>query len=275
MKEAFGKAALEEIKALHNTSPKYQYKASTREDSLKKFSVDVLKFEATYVNSSSDKKAVVLSEGQSVFVEVYVKRHFESLGARVLEVESVPFHVLFGTFLYLLIQDPADPYLKTSSFGDRDAFENGEPGPSITTFLPSDFGTYGYGQRRAEEIKAFFAELPRERDELIWQFDNRLSFSDPFRQYLWGHRSKDIETARTLLEVLPGEAVHRILRYLVDSYWDRYIGWPDLLVVHQRDFRFVEVKSSKDKLSEEQERWIKDNHDILGFAYSIAKVHRA
>ena len=38
---------------------------------------------------------------------------------------------------------------------------------------------------------------------------------------------------------------------------------------------FVEVKSSSDKLSEEQKRWIADNHGMLNLSFRIAKIHKA
>ena len=51
-------------------------------------------------------------------------------------------------------------------------------------------------------------------------------------------------------------------------------GWPDLLLYRQGEFKFVEVKSSNDKLSEEQKSWIGDNHDILKLPFAIAKIHK-
>jgi hypothetical protein len=275
MKEIFHKKALGEIKARHQSSPTYRFAGSTQEETLKKHSVEVIRFDAEYLRVEGEKKVQVLDGGEAVSVETFVRRHFERLGAKVLEVESVPFHVLFGTFLFPLIQDPDDPKLRMSSFGDREAFEKKLPGNLITTFLPGDFGSQGYGQRRAKEIEAFFDELPLEPEELLWCFDYCLQHSENLRQYLWAHRPEDIRTARGLLESLPGEAIHRILKYLVGSYWERFVGWPDLLVVQDSGFKFVEVKSSKDKLSEEQQRWIRDNHGILGFPFAVAKVHRA
>ena len=65
-----------------------------------------------------------------------------------------------------------------------------------------------------------------------------------------------------------------ILRYLVDDYWGRYLGWPDLMVIRESEFKFVEVKSANDKLSEDQQRWIRDNHNILEFQFIIAKVRQ-
>ena len=89
-------------------------------------------------------------------------------------------------------------------------------------------------------------------------------------------KQQDIEEAafRRLIEILPAESVLAILRYLVDDYWGRYLGWPDLLLHRADEFLLVEVKSSSDKLSAEQMRWIVDNHDALKLPFRMAKLHR-
>ena len=45
-----------------------------------------------------------------------------------------------------------------------------------------------------------------------------------------------------------------MLRYLVEDYWGRRAGWPDLLVYRDNEFFFAEVKSADDKLGKSQER---------------------
>ena len=98
--------------------------------------------------------------------------------------------------------------------------------------------------------------------------------SERLRQYLWAHRDADVNRARRLIELLPADTVLGILRYLVDDYWGRYLGWPDLLLHRDGEFLFVEVKSSSDKLSAEQMRWIIDNHALLLLPFRLAKLHR-
>ena len=66
-----------------------------------------------------------------------------------------------------------------------------------------------------------------------------------------------------------------IIAYLVSHYWRRYVGWPDLLVYRNSSFFFAEVKSSRDRLSQDQKRWISDNHEILGFSFKLVKITRA
>ena len=188
-----------------------------------------------------------------------------------MALESVPLHALFGVMMWMLIQDPDDPKLSMVGFGARDIRQEKS---SIWTVLPSDFVTKGYGDRRAVAIEAHLDRLLPERDELLWIFDYWRSPSSDLRQYLWAHREADVDRARRLIEVLPPETIFAMLRYLANNYWGHFLGWPDLLLFRPSEFLFVEVKSSSDKLSEDQKRWIADNHDQLRLGFRIAKIHR-
>jgi len=77
------------------------------------------------------------------------------------------------------------------------------------------------------------------------------------RQYLWAYVQEDQQRGRTLIEVLGPQRVKRIMRYLAEDYWVRYLGWPDLVSWREGDsgpegVAFIEVKSSNDKLSDDQ-----------------------
>ena len=50
-------------------------------------------------------------------------------------------------------------------------------------------------------------------------FDLWLDPSEDLRQYLWGHRSEQIEVARQLIDILPFGSILEMLRYLVEDYW--------------------------------------------------------
>ena len=164
--------------------------------------------------------------------------------------------------MWLVIQDPSDPHLRTIGVSDHVASETGSKGCHSWMLLPDDFGTPGYGSRRAIAIQEHFSADMQDRDELEWLFDYWLEPSGQLRNYLWAHRDEHVETAHRLIQILPPDAICHILKYLVNSYWQRYCGWPDLLIYRDDDFFFAEVKSSSDKLSEDQKNWIRDNYDI-------------
>ncbi|MGB6228958.1 MAG: VRR-NUC domain-containing protein [Litorimonas sp.] len=271
--ETVERAALEEIKALHKTSPKYVFSDKSQADVLRDNNVDILRVAAPHIRVEGQRR-IKIAEGETLLSpEEFAAHHYQLAGFQTLELESVPFHVLFGTFTWLLIQDYKDEKVRMVSFGRRDAFDTHKTQEQIFTHLPSDFGQPSYGIRRKVEIDEFFErDLFPERESLLWLFDYWLSHSEHFRQYLWAHREDDIETARRLIEILPPLTIVRILRYLVDDYWKRYTGWPDLLLFKDDEFRFVEVKSSNDKLSGDQKSWIEDNHTILELPFQIFKI---
>ncbi|MBA2649645.1 MAG: VRR-NUC domain-containing protein [Legionella sp.] len=56
------------------------------------------------------------------------------------------------------------------------------------------------------------------------------------------------------------------------AYWKNFCGWPDLLIFNEKEFFFTEIKSSNDKLSEEQKNWLEGNYTYLQFNSKILKI---
>jgi hypothetical protein len=160
-------------------------------------------------------------------------------------------------------------------FGDRTSFEDcGASASQVSVALPQDFGTPAYGLRRRAEIDSYFSfRLPAEPDALLAAYDAGIHSSYCLRQYLWAHRDADVERARLLLRHLPAASMHLILRYLVNNYWERYLGWPDIFAWRGEEHLFVEVKLSSDKLSEEQRLWIEQSA-ALQLNFAILKIHK-
>lgn len=217
---------------------------------------------------------MVLDGAEKRTPEEFVAHYFENLEFNVMHLESSPFHALFGCLMFQLIQDPLDPRLKTIGFGDRDEFDFGVNGKCIWTSLPEDFGSSGYALRREKEIGEYFDALPKCNEDLIWLFDLGVEYSSDLRQYLWAHRAGHVNKGRALINILPVAKIVDILKYLIRDYWRNYLGWPDLLVFSGDEFFFAEVKSSSDKLSEDQKRWIKDNYSELHLPFKLVKIHK-
>ena len=264
---------LEEIKQLHAASPKYAYQEVSQAEVLSKYDVEEVRLDATFAPRVEGKGAGIIDGEEVVSAEEFVARHYQRAGWQTMFTESVPFHALFGIYMWLLIQDPDDPLSRIASFGSRSDYEGAKEGIVIHTSLPSDFGTTGYAERRSEAIDEHLSNGLL--DDLEWLFDYWLDHSSNFREYLWAHREEDVQRARRLIDVLPPEIIVHILRYLVGNYWGRYIGWPDLLIFKTEDFFFAEVKASRDKLSDAQKRWITDNATELHLPFKLVKIHRA
>lgn len=269
---AIEKDVVKEIKEMHEQLPKYTYLEESQEDVLIKNNVEIVKLEGTYIKT--DTGLTILDGKDLCSPEEFSARYYRRHGYEVLFTESIPFHVLFGVFFWKLIQDPSDPMQLIKSFGDRTAFETKEKGKSITTYLPQDFGSVNYGIRRSKAIEKHIAIIPKSITELIWLFDFWIEPSKDLRQYLWAHRPKDISTAHELLSIVPIDYLIKILSYLIRDYWGRYCGWPDLLVYRKNEILFVEVKSSHDKLSEDQKNWIRGNHNELHLPFKLVKIHK-
>lgn len=264
---------LAEIKHRHATAPKYVFTELSQAQVIEKYGVEVEALSAPYAPDGR-KGAQILARGAVISAESFAAQHYRALGWTVLEMESGPFHALFGLMMWRLLQSPFDPLMRMVSFGDRVAYEATRAHVPIWTPLPEDFGTKGFSERRADAIEAHIADLPRDRTGLLAKFDLWRPMSAELRQYLWAHGEHAVDRARKLIEILPPDRIVAVLRYLVSDYWGRYLGWPDLLLHRAEEYRFVEVKSSADRLSDEQKSWIAGNHDSLHLPFAIAKIHK-
>lgn len=269
----FRKEAISKIKEIHKISPKYTYSEKSQSDVIQEFDVTVEGFHVEYGKPDGEKLLILDSENW-YSPEEYVAHVYEGRGFKSIFLESRPFHALFAVLLWPIIQDRGDVLSREVHFGDRFAFETGEVAPLVRALLPSDFGSPGYYERRQQQLDAFLDELPEARRELLVLFDENIDPSESLRQYLWVHQSRDVDTARLILEIMKPEEVHRILGYMVKDYYRRHCGWPDLLVFRKGEFILVEVKSSQDKLSEQQKVWIEGNHKHIGLPFRIVKLHK-
>ena len=268
------KKVIKKISKFHEESPKYLYKENPQSQVIEKYEVEVINIKATYVRSPG-RKARILKNTNALTVEDFVSNYFQQKGYRVIFAESRPFHVIFSVFLHRLIQDPLDENIRECFFSERSSFRKGESEPEqIWTFLPTDFGTIAYSNRRHKEIESHLNYLKHDAGNLSIYFKKELENSFNLRQYLWAHEDHVIEAAREMVKVLPVDIIIVILKYLVENYWDRYLGWPDLFIYHEKSFFFVEVKSSKDKLSQTQKKWIRNNDELLNLPFKIVKIHR-
>jgi hypothetical protein len=268
------KEVLAVVQHLHATFPKYVYKTEPDSETIKRYSVQQVALKAAYTADPTGNGVIVVGRDGPRTVEQFVSDHYRALGFETLFLESIPFHVLFGVFMWLLIQDTVDPLVRVEGFGDRIAYEKAESGQMIWFHRPQDFGTRGYATRCAEAINKHLAPDWLEEGHLHWLFDCWLEPSERFRQYLWAHRSEHVQLARKLIDILPPSDIVSVLRYLVEDYWGHYLGWPDLLVYRPGEFFFAEVKASGDKLSDEQKQWIGANHERLKLPFKLVKVQK-
>ena len=234
--------------------------------------VEIVGLKGTYVRNAGIKSAAILDGAELCRVEEFAARHFRRSGFEATFLESAPFHVLFGVYFWSVIQDRCDRRVRTVGILDRHAYDQRRPSEVIWIQLPSDFGTPDYARRRAKAITKHLSAIAETSAELLGLFDNWLAPSVGLRQYLWAHRRESIEAARKLIELIPPVVLKTVLGYLVLNYWGHYSGWPDLLVYRANQWFLAEVKSWRDKLNENQKRWIEDNHRYLHLPFKLVQV---
>lgn len=265
------KEVLTHFKRLHAENPKYVYSERSQSEVLANCETEIVELAAPY-DDNPTKGAVIKTPAGAISVEAFVTEHFQNQGLNVLNLESRPFHVLFGALMGQVVCDRSDPNCRTVSFGSRTAFATETPSYPIYETMPSDFGTSGYSDRRRSQLDKRISDLRNGclGEQLALGLDDNANFLE----YLWAHDRDDQETAQRLVEILAPEILLACLAYLAQNYWGHFSGWPDLLIWSESEWFFVEVKSSKDKLSDDQKRWVTDNYETLRLPFKLVKVHR-
>ena len=87
----------------------------------------------------------------------------------------------------------------------------------------------GHAHRRGQALQEHLDLIPNDLPGMLLTYDYWQEPSRPLRQYLWAYVQEDQQRGRTLIEVLGPQRVKRIMRYLAEDYWVRYLGWPDLV----------------------------------------------
>lgn len=265
--------AVEKVKQMHFGSPKYSYSEESTNEVLERYSVEIVDLFPVRVERSGASMFEFGGEFLRSANDV-AQRNFEKEGYSSLFLESRPFHVIFGVFMWRVIQDPGDPKIRRVCVTRRLPTGECRNQGTIRTIMPADFGTRQYFERRVEALEEHFAALPDCKAGLLAVFDRWLDPSYPLRSYLAGHRNEDVARARQLISVLTADFTARILRYLAVYYWERHCGWPDMLFHKNTDFFLAEVKFSGDGLKVDQKEWVRGNANELHLPFKLIKVHR-
>lgn len=75
------------------------------------------------------------------------------------------------------------------------------------------------------------------------------------RERLGGEGEYTIELSKDAIENIPKEIIYTMVDWAIKDYYARRGGWPDLLCTKQNDYKFVEVKSPRDKIRQDQFEW--------------------
>lgn len=254
----FEREAKQEWKTRHKTLPKWKTTEPNKSDILGDLSIPETVVHARYEQIERDGQRVGKWHGESgalvgaenIACEFYVRGGFTAI---VCERRLITCWA--ATFLCIPIQGREDPrvrlyFRETTRNWSRDRVG----GETVTIPLPDDFGTKEYYERRKLALDDWVQGLGSTQN-IVPVFDALLEQSASLRDYLWVTDDAVVQDARRALMALPPSVVSRCLDWVIRDFWNRQPGWPDLFVFSETGFRFVEVKSPLDELSQEQMRW--------------------
>lgn len=242
---------------IHRNKPQYNTKERTCAESLLEFSIIKREINAPYQQIERDGQKIgkwIDPSGNLVSVEELAMTWYKNQGFNVLRCERKLISVWVGTFLGVAIQDRNDPKTLLEMRGSTRGWTNiNRKTPNISFYLPEDFGSANYYLRRREVIDSCFVDM--EASSLAALYDSLLRETEFIRDYLWVADDDAVNLGKKALEILPKGMVVKSLKWAIADFWNRQSGWPDLLVFNNNEFRFSEVKSPHDKLSQDQMNW--------------------
>lgn len=252
------KKAKNHWKTVAKQNPKYDMKETTNSEFLLRVPVAEKQISAEYRQIKKDNQKVgkwVGQDGSLVSVEEIAVENYASQGYSVLRCERILISTWVATFLCMVIQDTTDPRV-------REVFRNSTKGwrskkrdtELIGILLPEDFGSAEFYERKKDAITSAIAYM-RNKENLITTFDELLEPGESLRDYLWVNNDEAVDIARTALAHLPKDVVISSIEWAIQDFWRRQPGWADLFVYNSNEYKFVEVKSPYDELSQEQMQW--------------------
>jgi len=255
----FKKEAREYWKKIHKTDPLYQYSEISQDEFLAKVKVPIVQLSGKYINKNG-KGLWINKDGNEVSCEEFIADYYRNKGYNVYFCERKIISTLIGAFLWNPINRP-DEKLEIRGIGSRGKYSKTplsdfDKHGILWFHLPKDFGSKEFFIRKKEEFIEWL-NLLKNSGPLIEQYDYFLNISKRLRDYLWSNNKEAEEITRVFLTVVPDEITFKVIKWAMKYVWDKQPGWPDLFVVRDNEYFFVEVKGPNDKLSPDQMEWFK------------------
>jgi hypothetical protein len=253
------KKAREKWRKIHAKNPKYDYDEETEASFLSRVDVETEEVEAEYSPTVKGEEKIgkwLNKNGEKVGGEGIAEEYYRDLGYGVVKCERSFITTIVGSFLYDAISDPKDPRIRRAMGSSTRGWTPDNRNTGVITFLlPEDFGSNEYYLRRKEVINWALDDLSSCPD-LESAFEDSYKRSEPLRNYLWVNEDYHHELGKEILGILPKETVIKFIKWVIEDFWHRQSGWPDLLIHKKRgDYKFIEVKTPKDKLNQNQMQW--------------------
>lgn len=275
--KALKKRARQHWQSEHKSKPKYDLSEPTQQDLHDEIDVPVSIVHAPYVQVEGAGQKFGKwqnSIGELVSTEAIAKDYYRSQGWTPHDCERKLISILYGTFCFPVVQDPDDPQIIVGyRHSTRSWTEAKQDTGMIAIPQPRDFGSPMHFKRRSSEYAHLFSHL--KGVNLSDLFEEWLEPSENLRDYLWVNEDAAVELAREALRVVPAGEILRWIKWAAGDFWQRQPGWPDLFLVRDISFRFAEVKSPNDKLSQEQLRWFRWALGEVGVPCEVCRVRKS
>lgn len=168
-------------------------------------------------------------------VEITVSDHFKKKGWNVFYIENLLFNAVFGLFFWDIIYSPIQgAFLNPFQLGPRDTFS-------------SDF----YIERKSA-IDNRLSNMSSTFSDIYSIYDSKAGINNFWVN--WSSIDKDI--IRQLEISLNQEQLTEIFKKILFDPKVNRSGFPDLFLVKDNDYLFLEVKGPGDSLRDNQLRWL-------------------
>ncbi len=250
--------ALTQWKVVHQKTPLYDTREEDQTSFLARVPVPIEEVLAEYriVEATNGHRLGrwISKDGRILSPEDYATEHYKREVWTSYSCERHLISALYGVLMNPVIQDPTDPKVRLTGRRSTREWSRTNPNTPVISYLsPEDFGTAEHFRRREALYRAAISEVVSASD-LEAVFESRVGPSSGIRDYLGVHEP-EVEVARQAIRVLPRSLLAAIIEWTISAFWQRFHGWPDLFLVRGDEYRWVEVKSPGDRLSQAQMRW--------------------
>lgn len=193
---------------------------------------------STYVQG----KLKFISSTKLLSVEEYALEQYKTLGWEGYHTENLILTSIYGIFMWDFIFYDQIPYVFQTPYQS----------------FPLDYRSNDFFIKRIDIYNKIISEIKAYEDTSAYFFEN-------YRKNL---KKLNAFVNWSLLETLGedflkrvirglGSCLYNVLKFLSEDYKYYSSGMPDLILSRSTEIKFAEVKSTNDKLSEQQKMWIR------------------
>jgi hypothetical protein len=225
--------------------------------------------EGSKLQKDQGKAAYRSHDGKPITIEQLALEHYSDRNCRGVWSENEYWWAIMALLFWDVVFARL-PGVYTPQFGDF---------PSKMQDMPTDFFTPEFYPRRKKLIDRRISELTGSRFfglrkpniEAALTAAYRRHRGTPCRPIDWG-RAPALNELITAPKNLADDQLMKIMRRLLENFAQNRSGLPDLFLVCERSPLFAEVKSERERVAENQVRWLRFLKDEMGISVEVCRV---